>query len=192
MKVFKLLIKQFQVEVRRVFFDEGRLDEIENAIQPNDFLVIQFGHNDEKDDEVRHTDPKTTFKQYIKRYIFAAERKQALPILITPVERRIFNKDGVAMDSHGDYPSSIRELSETYQLPLVDLQASSKLLYQTMGPEKSKKLFLWFKKDEYSNFPEGSEDNTHFSEYGAKQIARLIVEDLKKTNSPIKQFLKDR
>lgn len=164
------------------FINECRLSEIKGEIQQNDYLLIQFGHNDEKDDSERHTDPFSSFKSNLEQFIHVAKEKGAFPILITPVERRCFDKNGMVKDSHGDYLIAMRQLAHDSHAPLVDLAFSSARLYQQLGPEKSKALFLWIKKGLYSNFPNGCEDNTHFSEYGARKIAELVAQGLKKTS----------
>ncbi|WP_426445500.1 rhamnogalacturonan acetylesterase [Paenibacillus sp. S-38] len=158
------------------FIDEGRLDAVRGEMQKGDYLLIQFGHNDEKkEDASRYTEPGTTFKSYLKQYIDAAREKGAVPVLITPVERRGFTADGQVKDSHGMYPNAVRELGEAENVPVIDLTAKSKALYEELGPERTKSLFLWLNPGESTNYPNGVQDNTHFQENGAKQIAKLVA-----------------
>src|SRR5699024_7875323 len=137
-----------------------------------------FGHNDEKPDKERHTEAFTSFKGYLKQYIQLAKDKQAFPVLITPVQRRSFDENGSFQETHGNYPIAMKQFAEQHGVPLIDLTTSSRLLYEKLGPEESKKLFLWFKRGENSNFPEGIEDDTHFSEYGANEIAKLVIKEI--------------
>ncbi|WP_223192403.1 rhamnogalacturonan acetylesterase [Paenibacillus sedimenti] len=160
------------------FIDEGRLAPIEEAIGAGDFLLIQFGHNDEKDDEVRHTEPFGTYQFYLNQYIETAKSKQAYPILITPVQRRKFGENGKLQDTHGQYPEAMKQLAAERGVPLIDLAALSKELLEQLGPEASKKLFLWLDPGEHPNYPDGVQDDTHFSEHGAREIAKLIVDKL--------------
>ena len=106
------------------FVDSGLLTPILSASRPGDFLLISFGHNDEKtDDPARYTDPATTFKTYLSQFIDGATAKGATPVLVTPVERRRFDSAGVAQPSHGAYPAAMRELAAAKGVPLVDLTA---------------------------------------------------------------------
>lgn len=161
------------------FIDEGRLDSILNQIEKGDYLFIQFGHNDEKlEDPTRYTDPSTTYKSYLKQYIDGAREKGAKPVLVTPVERRRFTADGIARDSHGEYPAAMKELGQEENIPVIDLTAKSKALFQKLGPEGTKDIFLWLNPGENVNYPNGVQDNTHFQEAGAEQIAQLVLEGI--------------
>lgn len=161
------------------FIDEGRLAVIADQIKAGDFLCIQFGHNDEKHDPARGTEPFTTFKEYLLQYIEVARTKGATPILITPVSRRYFDADGVLIDTHGDYIVAIKELATEQQIPLIDLAQQTKVLFESLGEEQSKSLFVWLHPGEYLNFPDGMEDNTHFQEQGAIEVAGLVAESIR-------------
>jgi lysophospholipase L1-like esterase len=172
------------------FIDEGRLTPIEADIRPGDWLFIQFGHNDQKPDEERRTEPYGTYQEHLLTYVEAARSRGAFPVLVTPVQRRSFLEDGVISDTHGEYPSAMKELAAKEGVPLVDLGASSKRLLEALGPERSKALFLWLEPGAHPNYPEGVEDNTHFSETGALKIARLVVEELKELKLPLAAAIK--
>ncbi|MFC0212010.1 rhamnogalacturonan acetylesterase [Paenibacillus chartarius] len=161
------------------FISEGVLDEIWGRIKPYDYLLIQFGHNDQKFDEERHTDPFTTYKETLKIYIDGARERKAIPILVTSVQRRFFEEDGTLRDTHGDYLTAMRELAAEEEVPLIDLAASSKTLFEKLGPERTKDLFMWLAPGEFMNFPDGTEDNTHFQQQGGIEIAKLVYEGLK-------------
>lgn len=161
------------------FIGEGILDRIWSRIKPYDYLLVQFGHNDQKNDEERHTDPFTTYKETLKLYIEGARECEAIPILVTPVQRRFFQADGTLADTHGDYLTAMRELATKENVPLVDLAARSKELLERLGPEESKELFMWLAPGEFANFPDGVEDNTHFQQKGGIESARLVYEELK-------------
>lgn len=167
------------------FIDEGRLDEIANLIQMDDYLFIQFGHNDEKTDKERHTEPFSSFKDYLNQYIQLAKNKQAFPVLITPVQRRSFDENGNFEETHGNYPIAIKQLAQHHEVPLIDLTTSSRILYEKLGPEESKKLFLWFEPGENDNYPEGVQDDTHFSEYGANEIVKLVIKGIRDIKLPL-------
>ena len=167
------------------FINEGRLDAIDRSISPGDYLLIQFGHNDKHLDEKRFTEPYSTFQSYLQQYIDTARAHQAQPVLITPVQCRSFDGDGVFQESHGDYPDAMRQLASANNVPLIDLTAKSRILLERFGAERSKQLFLWFQPGEHENYPEGVQDDTHFSDYGAKEIAKLIIEGCKELKLPV-------
>lgn len=160
------------------FIDEGRLQNILDSIGEGDFLFIQFGHNDEKEDGERHTEPYTTYKKYLMRYIEAAREKNAKPVLLTSVQRRSFNEEGKLKDTHGDYLTAVRELSIEKAVTLIDIAEKSKELFEKLGPEKTKEIFLWCEVGESENYPEGVKDNTHFSGYGAKIVAEMVFQGI--------------
>jgi lysophospholipase L1-like esterase len=161
------------------FIDEGRLDSILNQMEKGDYLFIQFGHNDEKvEDPARYTEPHTTYKSYLKQYIDGARAKGATPVLVTPVERRRFTTEGMARDSHGEYPAAMKELGLEENVPVIDLTAKSKTFFQQLGSEGTKDIFLWLDAGENVNYPNGVQDNTHFQESGAEEIARLVLEGI--------------
>jgi lysophospholipase L1-like esterase len=165
------------------FIAEGRLKSILNQLDKGDYLFIQFGHNDQKfEDSSRYTEPHTTYKSYLKQYIDGARAKQAIPVLVTPVERRRFTEEGISRDSHGQYPAAMMELGFEENVPVIDLTSKSKAVFQTLGPEGTKNVFLWLKASQNKNYPKGIQDNTHFQETGAKLVARLVVEGIEDSN----------
>ncbi|MGG1400797.1 rhamnogalacturonan acetylesterase [Bacillus salipaludis] len=174
------------------FIMEGRLAGILKQIHKGDYLFIQFGHNDEKiKDPTRYTKPSTTYKSYLKQYIAGARQKGAIPILVTPMERRRFSSQGDALNTHGRYPSAIRELGHEEHVAVIDLTAKSKKLFQQLGPEKTKELFMWIDPGTNPNFPRGVQDNTHFQDKGAKEIAKLVVEGIKEHHGlGLREYLK--
>ncbi|MFB5269611.1 rhamnogalacturonan acetylesterase [Paenibacillus enshidis] len=175
----------------RSFIEEGRLDALLTRMKAGNFLLIQFGHNDEKADPQRGTDAHTTYKEYLRRYIDAARAVQAQPVLITPVQRRYFDEEGRLLDTHGEYISAVRELAVECGVPLIDLAEKTRILLETVGPEGSKELFMWTLPGEYLNFPAGTEDNTHFQETGAARIAELVVEAVRELQlQPLLMYLR--
>jgi lysophospholipase L1-like esterase len=157
------------------FVDEGWLAQILAEITSRDILLISFGHNDEKADPARHTDPETTYKQYLSMCIDGARARGARPVLVTPVERRRFDSSGTAAPSHGAYPGAMRELAAATGTPLVDLEASSLALWNTLGPEGTKTCFLYLDPGQSPNYPDGVQDDTHFKAHGAIEVARLVA-----------------
>lgn len=162
------------------FWNEGLFEPAQQGMQPGDVLLIQFGHNDEKEDAERHTDPHSTFPEMLSRYCDAALEKGAQPVLMTPVSRRFFISDTDMLYTHGEYPAAVRELAQKRGLPLVDLKASSRALYLRLGQEKTAELFVCLAPGENPDFPNGHEDKTHFNAHGAETICQLVVDELRK------------
>jgi lysophospholipase L1-like esterase len=161
------------------FIEEGRWESVYSQLQEGDFVFIQFGHNDQKDqDPSRYTNPSTTYRQNLIRFVEETRSKKAIPVLMTSVVRRNFNAKGVLIDTHGLYPLIVHQLANQYDVPLVDMQSLSEKIELAYGLEGSKKLHLHFEKGVNKYFPEGKEDNTHYSKLGAHEIARAAVKNL--------------
>jgi lysophospholipase L1-like esterase/fibronectin type 3 domain-containing protein len=174
------------------FVKDGRLDNILTEIRPNDYLFIQFGHNDASSVPERHTDPYTTFKQYLAMYVDGARQRQAQPVLITPVGRRSWDSAGLFKNDFPDYYEAMKQVAAEKGVPLLDLNARSIAYYNSVGIEESKSLFFWLEPGVYPNWPNGVQDNTHFQEYGAEQIARLVSEGVRDLDLPIEAYLLQR
>jgi lysophospholipase L1-like esterase len=172
------------------FRDLGYWKTVYDSLKKGDYLIIQFGHNDEKDfDTTRYTIAGGTFNENLKRFISKAGSKGAIPILVTPTRRRKFDKDGNLLNTHGKYPDAVRTVAKETNVPLVDLTKLTKGLLESYGVEKSKKLYCWVKPGEYPAYPDGKKDNTHFSPLGATEISELFVQELKKTNLELINYL---
>jgi lysophospholipase L1-like esterase len=171
------------------FVVEGYLNEIAKNIRANDYLLLQFGHNDEKSDAARHTDPATTFKTYLTQFIDVARDKGAFPVLLTPVNRNKFDSNGKLVPTHGDYPQAMIELGRELHVPVSDITEKSRVLFETLGAEKTFKLFMNLNPGDNSNYPQGSRDNTHLTVTGATEIAKLVVTGLKEAKLPIVNYL---
>ena len=168
------------------FISQGRLDEILRVINPGDYLMVQFGHNDATigvDD--RYASP-ADYKEYLRTYVHGARQRGATPILVTPVGRRDYDEaTGKFRVSFPEYVAKMQELAAEESVPLVDLSASSRAYYDQIGPEDTKSVFLHVDAGVYPNRPTGTVDNTHFQEYGAIQIARLVAGGVKGLNLPL-------
>ncbi len=174
----------------RSFIYEGRWDSLMNKLRKGDFVVIQFGHNDES---IQKTERYCTPKEYrynLTRFIKDVRSKGANPILCTSVQRRKFDENGKFQDTHGDYPGYVRELAAQLNVPLVDMQKKSEKVILEHGEEGSKKIFLHISPGEYKSLPDGKLDNTHFSEYGARLMAGLFCEGLNEMNSGLVRYLR--
>ena len=172
------------------FIKEGRLAEIESEIREGDWLFIQFGHNDEHLDDYWHTDPFTSYKEYLRDYIKTARGKGAFPVLLTSIARRRFDEMGNFIDTHGDYLTAVKELAEEQNVPLIDMNGKTTKMINDLGEEESKKLFMWVEPDVYLAYPDGQKDDTHLNEQGAEAVARLVSEGITENNLAIKEYIK--
>ena len=156
----------------RSFIAEGRLDAIARELRRGDVLLVQFGHNDAKqEDPGRYTEPREEYPRWLMRYVELARTRGATPVLITPVTRRIWSF-GSLLDTHARYTDAMRELARREQVALVDLNASSRDWVRALGEEASRAY--------YEHVPErGIADDTHFSAAGATMVACLVVRDWK-------------
>ena len=163
----------------RSFREEGLWAPVEEGLSAGDLLLIQFGHNDEKDDE-RHTDPDSTYPENLWNYCRAALDKGAQPVLLTPVSRRFFVGGGAMLYTHGEYPRAVRQLAEEKHIPLIDLKKDSRELYLSLGEEKTAELFVRLAPGENPDVPDGHDDKTHFNAYGADRICALVVDGMRR------------
>ena len=162
----------------KTFISEKLWQPVIDKMEEGDYVFIQFGHNDEaKEKTERYTTPEQ-YKENLTRFVKETKAKKANPVLLTPVSRRRF-KDGKAVETHEVYSKLVRELAAELSVPMIDLDKKSIELYQQMGEESSKLLFLQLKPGEHPNYPDGKVDNTHFNELGARMIAQIVLSELK-------------
>lgn len=172
------------------FIDEGRWQVVLDSLDAGDVLFIQFGHNDEKDyDSTRYAAPFGVYQENLAKFVAEARNARAIPILLTPVVRRRFDENGRFYDTHGDYPRAAKEIAAKLDVPLIDLHTMSWELLENMGEEESKELFLWIEPGVYDSLPEGRQDDTHFSEFGARRMAGLVAEALAGLDTPLKRHV---
>ena len=174
---FSLFVKKEILIVNRAengrstksFIDEGRLEFIKENIHKGDFLFIQFGHNDEKNDPLRYTDPQTTFKENL---------------------RRLFAEEGKLVDNtHLTYPQAMLEVGRECDVPVIDLCTMSRRKIEKAGDMASRKWFMHLAPGEFPNFPDGKTDNTHLQYAGAVAFAELIAAGIAQLSSPYRDML---
>jgi len=191
--------KQIKVDNRAVngrssksFISEGRWDAVLQTLATGDFVFIQFGHNDQKfKDSTRYTNPHTTYRHNLIRFVEETLEKGANPILFTPIVRRNFNEFGSLIDTHGEYPLVVRMLAKEMNVPLIDLQYLTEIMETSYGVEGSKELHLHFKPGENQYYKNGKEDNTHLSKKGAFLVAGLVVDEIKSKKVTLSKYTKE-
>lgn len=184
------------------FINEGRWNAVLKSMKPGDYVIIQFGHNDEKPKADRHTDPGSTFDYNLAKFVRETREHGGIPVLMNCVVRRNFFvkapeidddeklrtqtfKDGVKMvegdtliDTHGLYRVAPRDVAQRMNVHFVDANRITHDLEQGLGTEASKKLHMWFLPGTEPSEPKGKQDNTHYSVYGAHVVARLLADAL--------------
>lgn len=190
------------------FISEGHWQKVVEKIKPGDYVFIQFGHNDEKDDPKRHTDPGTTFDENLRKFVKETRMRGGIPVLFNSVVRRIFTNSKTAVadddtrsnssadlvegdtlvDTHGDYLLSPRNVARELNVPFVDANKITHDLEQGLGPDKSKKLHMWYLPNEVPSLPKGRQDNTHYNVYGAYVVAGLLADAVSDAVPELKQY----
>jgi len=160
------------------FIQEGLWKSITDEAQEGDYILIQFGHNDEVSTKKTYT-TETEFRNNLVQYVQESRNKKAIPVLITPVARRKFDSSGNIVGTHDVYAQIVRDVAKAEHVPLIDLDKKAQQLYQQMGIETSKLLFNYLEPGQHPNYPEGKKDDTHFNELGARKIAELVLAEIK-------------
>ena len=201
------------------FIDEGRWDNVLSKIQKGDYVFIQFGHNDEKDDPKRHTDPGTTFDANLRKLVEETRAKGGIPVLFNSIVRRNFGKSGAdavadavkqddirsgidpkapkevieegakLIDTHGAYLDSPANVAKELNVAFIDLNSLAYKLVEDLGPEKSKELYLWVQPKTVPALPDGREDNTHLNVHGASIVAEMAAKAVAEAIPELAQYL---
>jgi lysophospholipase L1-like esterase len=163
-------------ESLKSFTGARRIDKIMSVIKPGDYLFVQFGHNDQKD-KAPGAGAFTTYAEGLRKYVAMAREHKANPVLVTPVSRRSFGPDGKKIVNNlGDFPEAVRRVAKEENVPLIDLNEMSHPFYEAMGPEKSKLAFA-------------PGDNTHHNNYGSYELARCVVEGIRRATPDLAKHL---
>ncbi len=172
----------------RSFQGERRLEKVLAQLRKGDFVLIQFGHNDQKE-KGEGVGAFTTYSKRLRDYLDAIQAKGGKPVLVTAVGRRRFDDKGQVTESLGDFPEAVRRVAKERGVPLVDLNAASKQVYQALGVEKSKLALLHYPAGTFPGQTEPLRDDTHFSAYGAYEMARCVVEGIRQGVPELAAFL---
>jgi lysophospholipase L1-like esterase len=168
-------------ETLKAFLAELRLDKILSNLRQGDWLLLQFGHNDQKVQWPQtYVEAGTTYRAYLRAYIAEARRRGATPILVTSPERGNFDDSGRIVPSHGEYPDAVRAVAREESVALIDLYAMSKAFYETLGPQRVANAFS-----------DGGKDRTHHSNYGAYELARMVVSGIRAADPDLIAHLAD-
>lgn len=192
------------------FITEGHWKKVISQVRPGDYVFIQFGHNDEKKDTARHTDPGSTFDDNLRMFVKDTRLRGGIPVLFNSVVRRNFANSQTAVedddkrdnsskqlvegdtlvDTHGDYLLSPLNVAKEMGVPFIDANKITRDLEQGLGPEGSKKLHVWYKPGEIKSLPEGRQDNTHYNICGAYTVAGLLADAIAEQVPELKDYVR--
>jgi len=170
-------------ETIRSFVSERRFNKIMSTIRRGDYLFMQFAHNDQKPGPGQVTIPQ--YKELLLKYISLAKEKGAYPVLVTSMNRRSFAADGTLTQTLAGYPDAMREVAREQGVPLIDLNAMSKTLFEAMGQNGTLKAFVHYPANIFPGQTEELRDDTHFNSYGAIELAKCVVESIRGLGLPI-------
>lgn len=196
------------------FIGEGHWAKVMELIKPGDYVIIQFGHNDEKiKNKDRYTEPGTTFDETLRFYVNETRSKGGIPILMNSIVRRNFpasasiktedrddnppvgpvkdSEGGVILvDTHGAYLDSPRNVAAEEGVAFVDMNKITHKLVQELGPTLSKELFMWIPADTYEFCPKGKADNTHLNVLGGIVVSRLAANALVEAVPALRPYIR--
>lgn len=165
------------------FVTEHRFDKIFSTIRAGDYLFMQFAHNDQKPG--RGFVPIPEYQDLLRHYINLAREKGAHPVLVTSMNRRDFSPDGKIVPTLGGYPDAMRQVAREEHVPLIDLNAMSKTLFEAMGPEGTLQAFVHYPANTFPDQPVALADNTHFNSYGALELTKCVVQGIRDAKLPV-------
>lgn len=165
------------------FIKEGRWKSVSDSLQKGDYVIIQFGHNDEKAEEKLYTEPFGSFKANMKKFIEETKGKGAIPIVCSSIVRRSFDSSGKLIDTHGDYIRAAKEVAKETKTNYIDMELLTRKMVVEMGPDKSKEIY---------NFIGKRKDSTHLNVKGAKAVAELFVKEVKREKLSLASLLKSK
>lgn len=175
-------------ETASTFIAAGRLEKALSMMKKGDYLIAEFGHNDQK----QHGPGMGAYYNFataLKTFIDETRARGATPIFVTPTQRRSF-RDGHIQETHADYPEAMAWVAEREKVPLIDLHAMTRSLYEAMGEEGSKRAFVHYPAGSYPGQTAEFKDNTHFNPYGAYEIAKCVIEGMRQLNLPLVEALR--
>ncbi|MES2775969.1 MAG: GDSL-type esterase/lipase family protein [Bacteroidota bacterium] len=172
------------------FLGSRRLKKVLSVIKPGDYLFVEFGHNDQKEKGPNDGAWKS-YTERMKLFIAEAKSKGAIPVVITSTARRNFDSTGKNVNSLGDYPAAARKAAQDEGVALIDLNEMSTRFYEALGVEPSKKALVHYPANTFPGQDKPLADNTHFSPYGAYELAKCIVEGIKNTKLGLTKYLVD-
>lgn len=174
----------------RSFEYQRRLAKVLSEMAEGDYLFIQFGHNDQKDKRPG-AGPFTTYSQKLREFIQAVRSKGGVPVLVTPMERLRMNEDGSQTPTLADYAEAVRQVGAEETVSVIDLNAMSLEFYAALGPQQATRAFAFYPANTFPGQTVALSDRSHHSAYGAYELARCVVEGVRRLEPSLAKHLRD-
>lgn len=173
------------------FLGSYRLDKILTMMKKGDYVICEFGHNDQKE-KMAGAGAWYNFSYNLKVFIDKVRAKGGNIIFVTPTQRRRFDDatHSKILETHGDYPDAMRAVAKREGVPVIDLHDMTRTFFETLGYENSKKALVHYPANTFPGQDKPLADNTHFNPYGAYEIAKMVVMGMKQLNLPIVKYLR--
>jgi len=172
------------------FLAQLRLDKILTQLKPGDYVIVEFGHNDEKEKKAGDG-AWYSYSRNLKLFADRVREAGGNIIFCTPTARRFFNDDHKTIkNTHGDYPEAMKTVARRENVPVIDLTAMSTSFYEALGEEGSKRSLVHYPANTFPGQDKPLADNTHFNPYGACEIAKMVVMGLKQIGCPLTEHLR--
>ena len=173
------------------FLASNRLDKVLAMMKKGDYVICEFGHNDQKDKSAG-SGAWYNFSYNLKKFIDEVRKKGGNIIFVTPTQRRFFDEatHSKIQETHQDYPDAMRAVAKREDVPVIELHDMTRTFFETLGYENSKKSLVHYPANTYPKQTKALEDNTHFNPYGAYQIAQCVIEGMKKAVPELAKHLK--
>ena len=173
------------------FLGSYRLDKILTMMKKGDYVICEFGHNDQKE-KMAGAGAWYNFSYNLKVFIDKVRAKGGNIIFVTPTQRRRFDDatHSKILETHGDYPDAMRAVAKREGVPVIELHDMTRTFFEALGYENSKKALVHYPANTFPGQDKPLADNTHFNPYGAYEIAKMVVMGMKQLNLPIVKYLR--
>ena len=171
------------------FKGANRLKKILSLLKKGDYLFVEFGHNDEKI-KGEGNGAWGSYSNLLTEFVQSAKDKGAIPVLVTPTQRRFFNENGTLKETHGEFPDAMRAVAQKNNAALIDITKMTTELYEAWGDEPSRKAFVQYPAHTFPGQEKALDDNTHFNSFGANEIALCVLKGIRELNIPLKKQIK--
>lgn len=173
------------------FLGSYRLDKILTMMKKGDYVICEFGHNDQKE-KMAGAGAWYNFSYNLKVFIDKVRAKGGNIIFVTPTQRRRFDDatHSKILETHGDYPDAMRAVAKRERVPVIELHDMTRTFFETLGYGNSKKALVHYPANTFPGQDKPLADNTHFNPYGAYEIAKMVVMGMKQLNLPIVKYLR--
>lgn len=160
-----------------------RLKQMLPRMKSGDYIFVEFGHNDQKEKQAG-AGAYYNFATQLKTLVDMVRQKGVTPVFITPTQRRNFYQNGKIRETHGDYPDAMRWVAKRENVQVIEVHDMTRTLFETLGVENSKNTLVHYPANTFPGQVTALADNTHFNNYGAYEISKMVVQGMKQLNLP--------